>query len=136
MRRTHTNSRGFTIVELITVVAVIGILASIGIISWSGARNRAERESYSTNAQQVKLKLGEYYTDNNRYHASKAEVVAYLNDVGSTTLGTEFSKSEYSYVPSPGGCATSGGTACSTYTITVSASNWSNAGGDVVVTPQ
>ena len=120
MRR---GTKGFTIVELIIIITVIGIRATIGIISWSGAQNRAKKNSYQATAEQVKLKLGEYFTEKNRYYGTKAEVETYLGDIGSGTLKTEFQKTAYEYTALPGGCSTAG-TACTTYTITVPKSNW------------
>lgn len=123
----HTNKQGFTIVELITVIAVIGILATIGIVSYSGYRTRAAKSSADSTVQQVKLKLGEYFTDNNRYPASSADVTTYLNSVQAGTTATAFTAitgGGGTYAATPSGCATTGGTACSSYTITVPATYW------------
>lgn len=135
MRRTkQSTNRGFTIVELITIIAVIGILATIGIISWSGAQNRAKKSSFQASAEQVKLKLGEYFTDKNRYPANQADVATYLGDIGSGTLKTEFEKSAYQYTATPPSCATTGGDPCTSYTITVPKSNWNGDAADTNIT--
>lgn len=134
MRQTkQSKSRGFTIVELLTIIAVIGILATIGIISWSGAQNRAKRNSFQSSAEQVKLKVGEYFTEKNRYFGTKAEVATYLGDVGSGTLKTEFEKAAYEYAATGAGgvaCTTSGPTPCTTYMITVPKTNWNGDSAD------
>lgn len=138
MRRTkQSTNRGFTIVELIIIITVIGILATIGIISWSGAQNRAKKNSYQATAEQVKLKLGEYFTEKNKYYGTKAEVATYLGDIGSGTLKTEFEKAAYQYEEIPDGCTTDGATLCTSYTITIPMSNWNGSGTDtnIVVSP-
>lgn len=129
--------RGFTIIELVVTIAVIGILATIGIVSYSGTQNRAKQQSFSSNAEQVKLKLGEYFTDKGRYPATKADVATYLGDIGNATLKTELEKSAYGYERSPAGCATTGGTPCSSYTITVAKTNWNGSASesDISVRP-
>lgn len=131
--------KGFTIVELIVIIVVIGILASIAVVSYSGAQNRAKRSSFDANAQQVKLKLGEYFTDNNKYPAIKGtatyeagSVTKYLNDTKSTTLVTEFVKSAYVYTPLPSGCNNTTVT-CESYTITVAQSAWGGTTADPIV---
>ena len=123
---------GFTIVELIVVIAVIGILASIAIVSYSGSQNRAKKSSFEANAQQVKLKLGDYMTDKNGYPRTKADVQAYLDTLNNPTLKTEFDKTAYTYVAS--GCGTAPAL-CDSYTITVAGTNWSASSESVTVQP-
>ncbi|RYX78601.1 prepilin-type N-terminal cleavage/methylation domain-containing protein [bacterium] len=140
MKSSSNKSHGFTIVELIVVIVVIGILAGIGIVSYSGSQNRAKKESYNATAQQAKLKLAEYYTDNNKYPDGGAAVLAYLNATGSESLATTISTSgQYNYqarTKAGGGC-TEAARNCQDYTITVSATNWRGTSptDDVVVKP-
>ena len=149
MRR---GTKGFTIVELIIIITVIGILATIGIISWSGAQNRAKKTSFQANSEQVKLKLGEYFTEKNRYPKNKAGVCTHLQDIQSTTLYTEFctgpNNAAYTYTASattPPPVTTcydaadipTNTPACSTYTIVVAKTSWNGVASesDISVAP-
>lgn len=92
-----TRFSGFTIVELIVVIVVIGILASIVTVSYSSSQRRAARTSFESTAQQVKLKLGEYYTDYGKFPSVKGtdettadSVLKYLKDSNDMTLATAF----------------------------------------------
>ena len=123
----YTINSGFTLVELLIVIVIIGILAGIGLVSWSGAQNNARRNSFATTANQVKLKIGEYYTDNNAYPQNKNAVTALL----SGSLSTEFTKTAYVYTASPSGCTT----ACTSYSITVAGSNWNQSSDSITVSP-
>lgn len=131
---------GFTVIELVLVIAIIGILATIGMVSYGTYRARAAKSSADSTSQQVKLKLGEYFTDNNRYPANNTDVVTYLNSVQATATGTAFSaiiSGGGTYVATPSGCATTGGTACTSYTIAVPVSYWKGGSSDtpLSVTP-
>ncbi len=141
MKNRQQTKSGFTIVELIIVITVIGILATIGIMSYSGYRVRAEKSSVESTVQQVKLKLGEYYTDNNGYPKTKADIVTYLNSINAQTLATAFNTTKNStdmtYAPTTdaaGSCTTGSPVpACTKYTITVAPAYWGGASGDASV---
>lgn len=65
----QTNTRGFTIVELLIVVVIIAILAAITIVSYTGIQARAKTSSSLSTAEQVRQKaaiwnsLLSYYPD-------------------------------------------------------------------------
>lgn len=138
-KQTKRNHRkGFTVIELIVVIAVIGILASITVVSYGESQKRAQKSSYESNAQQVKLRLGDYFTDNNKYPVTKSDIVTYLSSTGSTSLSTEFSKAAYTYAPTTNtGVACSTTVPCEKYTITVAKTNWrgGSTDADIIVTP-
>lgn len=130
----HTRKQsasGFTIIELIVVISVIGILATIGVLSYNSYRQRAAKTAAESTAQQVKLKLGEYFTDNNRYPIDAAAVDTYLRLVKATTTADDFDKmidagATYAPTADDGSNCVTGGTPppCAKYTITVPASYW------------
>ena len=127
MKSYRRGKKGFTIVELLVVISVIGILAGIGLVSYSGSQNRAKKESFNATAQQAKLKLAEFYTDNNRYPDGGGAVLSYFNANGSESLASTIASSgQYDYQPRTraGGICSEAARNCQTYTITVSAVNW------------
>lgn len=135
---TRFSNKAFTIVELIIVVAVIGILAAITIVTYTSTRNQADKSSYNASAQQVKMKLGEHYTDNNHYPSDKSDLLSYLNDVGSATLEDNFSSSDYQYEAysssAKNPCSSDD---CQYYEITVPKTVWNgnSEDSDIVVKP-
>ncbi len=58
-----TNTKGFTIVELLIVIVVIGILAAITIVAFNGIQNRARTSSAKSAAQTVLKKAEAYNAD-------------------------------------------------------------------------
>lgn len=134
------SKKAFTVVELIIIIVVIGVLASIGVASYAGTRNQADKSAYNATAQQVKLKLGEYYTDNNHYPIDKAAVTTYLAGVGAHSLRSDFDASQYVYgvwsSSAKGSCAANVRT-CQYYEITVDKSAWRGSATDtnLVIVP-
>jgi prepilin-type N-terminal cleavage/methylation domain-containing protein len=145
MKQTLGKRSGFTLVELIITISVIGILVTIGIVSWSSAQTRAKKNSFQANSEQVKLKLGEYFTDNNRYPKDKTTACSYLTSINASTLQAEFctgpNNAAYVYAgsataaPPVVSCYNASDTptntpACATYTITVAKTSWGGGSSD------
>ncbi len=132
---------GFTLVELMIVIAVIAILATITVVSYNGVRNDSIKSAYDATAQQVKLKLGEHYTDNNRYPLNKTAVETYLSNVNAGgTLIADFSEAEIvyaAYTDGSGSTACSSGPDCQYYEITIDKTHWNGSTEDtnIVVKP-
>lgn len=141
MLTTRKNTAwGFTIVELIVIIVVIGILAGITAVSYTGYQQRANKSAANATVQQVKLKLGEYFTDNNRYPANSNDVNNYLTAINAAQLSTDFTKiisGGGTYVAKPAGCASTGNNPCTSYTITVPITYWKGGSTDtpIVVMP-
>lgn len=136
MLRKLTAKNGFTIVELIVIVAVIGILGTIAIVSYGGARQNAARSAAETTAQQVKLKIGEYYTDNNFYPLTASVIDTYLRGSNAAGLADDFDElvdNGATYTPTASCNNTS--ILCATYTISIPASAWGGSGAALTVTP-
>lgn len=141
------NRRGFTIVELIIVIAVIGILATIAIVSYSGTQTTARKSSLNSTGQQVKTKLGEYLTDKNVYPRTKAEVVAYLNEINAGSLATSFNNTYngatidyFACVEGTTNCTTNtcdnstgSTTPCKTYRISIPVAAWRGGSSDTAI---
>ncbi len=66
----RSESRGFTIVELLVVIVVIGILAAITIVSYTGISGKAVASSLQTDLTNASKQLKLYYVDNGAYPAS------------------------------------------------------------------
>ncbi len=139
--RVLSLQKGFTVIELIVVILIIGILLTLGIGSWNSTQNRSKKESAVTTAEKVKLKLGTYFSEKDRYPASQGVLTAYIMSKGDSTLATDFSdtaKFVYASTTATGAaCSDSGANKCEKYTITVKKSIWQGGSGDndVTVTP-
>ena len=65
-----SESKGFTIVELLVVIVVIGILAAITIVSYTGISDKATAASIQSDLTSAKKQLNLYYVDHGSYPAS------------------------------------------------------------------
>ena len=84
----HTNSKGFTIVELLIVIVVIAILAAITIVAYNGIQNRAHTTANKTAAENLAKKIESYNAIKNTYPAEStaADFVSELNSVTDSSL--------------------------------------------------
>lgn len=144
MFKNNTKSRnngGFTIIEAIVAVVIIGILLSIGVASFTNSQNRAKKEEAIAVAEKVKLTLGTYYSERDRYPRDHATVVSYLTTKGDSETATEFSNTtNFTYqgtTAGGGNCAETGANKCERYTITVNRAAWNGIASEPneVITP-
>lgn len=67
MHKQHTNTRGFTIVELLIVIVVIAILAAISVVAYTGIQRRANNTTTDSAATQTIKLLEAYKSINGSY---------------------------------------------------------------------
>lgn len=67
---------GFTLIELMIVVLIVAILIAIGIPTFLGARTRGQDRAAQVDLRQGLLTAKSYYTDNESFAATAAELEA------------------------------------------------------------
>ena len=114
-----SKQRGFTIVELLVVIVVIAILVALTLPNLFGLQRRARDDTRKNDLKNVQQALETYFNDNNNYPADLSALSPqYINTVPNDPKG-----GGYTFTPSPTGCATTGGTACSSYTLAATLEN-------------
>ncbi|HAT03270.1 MAG TPA: hypothetical protein DCS29_00625 [Candidatus Magasanikbacteria bacterium] len=68
------NKKGFTLIELLVVIAIIGLLSTLAVVALGSARKKANDSKRLADVKQVQTALELYYTDNNSYPTTTAQV--------------------------------------------------------------
>jgi prepilin-type N-terminal cleavage/methylation domain-containing protein len=71
-----SNSKGFTLIELMIVIAIIGILAAIAIPNFIAYRNKAFCARAETDANTVEAAISSYFSEPDHTHVDKAGLLS------------------------------------------------------------
>jgi prepilin-type N-terminal cleavage/methylation domain-containing protein len=69
-----SNSKGFTLIELMIVIAIIGILAAIAIPNYISYRNKAYCSAAETDVDSVLATIADYFADPNNMTVTEANL--------------------------------------------------------------
>jgi prepilin-type N-terminal cleavage/methylation domain-containing protein len=75
-----SNSKGFTLIELMIVIAIIGILAAIAIPNFIAYRNKAYCSATESDANNIAAAIADYFADPTH------NTTPVMADVGGNTL--------------------------------------------------
>ena len=75
-KRLDRDEEGFTLIELMVVVLIIAILIAIAIPTFLGARERAQDRAAQSDIRNAFTAEKVYYTDNQEYTATTADLKA------------------------------------------------------------
>jgi len=96
-RQSLSNSRGFTIVELLVVIVVIGIIAAITVVAYTGISQKAIASSLESDLRNGSNKLKMYQVENGSFPSSLDET-----EPGSNTYCPTPADTRYCLKASPG----------------------------------
>ena len=71
--RTKTDTRGFTLAEVLIVIALLGILASIVVLNFGGSDRPANERALRANLQSLRSAIALYKADHGHWPCSQAD---------------------------------------------------------------
>ena len=84
-----SNSKGFTLIELMIVIAIIGILAAIAIPNFISYRNKAYCSQAESDAKSVAAAISDYFSEpGHTTMITFADITAGLGGIVATVSGT------------------------------------------------
>ena len=84
LRSRAQDEKGFTLIELLVVILIIGILAAIALPAFLGQRARAQDTEGKTAVRQAQTAMETWYTDNQNYVATTADLINIEESLRST----------------------------------------------------
>jgi prepilin-type N-terminal cleavage/methylation domain-containing protein len=89
-----SNSKGFTLIELMIVIAIIGILAAIAIPNFIQYRNKAFCSRAETDANTVEAAISSYFSEPNNVSITNIDSLRNANELGSLNDDNDATLSE------------------------------------------
>ncbi len=75
-KRLENREEGFTLIELLVVIIIIGILAAIAIPTFLNQRQKGWESAAKSELRNAAVAQESFFTDNDRYTAVEADLVA------------------------------------------------------------
>ncbi|TAK89207.1 prepilin-type N-terminal cleavage/methylation domain-containing protein [Patescibacteria group bacterium] len=114
---------GFTLLELLIVIVIIAILVVLIVPNLVSGPQRARDSQRKSDLRNIKTALETYYNDSNSYPTSgtwKTDLSSGTTPYMKTVPADPKGGADYTYTPSPSGCAAG---ACTSYTLTTTLEN-------------